>query len=93
MLLPAAGVVQIVTGKLRQAAIDATFRSFVITRDLPQAAYHPATVPRLSTQILLLQLAIIALTVGVATGVMWHHERTNLQKRAGAQSLAIARGR
>ena len=60
-------------------------------RDLPQAAYHPATVPRLSTQILLLQLAIIALTVGVATGVMWRHERTNLQKRAGAQSLAIAR--
>jgi two-component system, CitB family, sensor kinase len=47
--------------------------------------------PRLSTQILLLQLAIIALTLGVAAGVMWEHERSNLQKRAGAQSLAIAR--
>ena len=47
--------------------------------------------PRLSTQILLLQLALIALTLGVATGVMWHYERSDLQQRAGAQSLAIAR--
>jgi two-component system, CitB family, sensor kinase len=66
------------------------------TRD---PAYHPAVrfvtsqrrLPRLSTQILLLQLAIIALTVGVAAGVMWSHERSNLQKRAADQSLAIAR--
>jgi two-component system CitB family sensor kinase len=62
-------------------------------------AYHPVVrfgtshrrLPRLSTQILLLQLAIIALTVGVAAGVMWFHERSDLQKRAAAQSLAIAR--
>ncbi|HET8894072.1 MAG TPA: hypothetical protein VFM96_08260, partial [Gaiellaceae bacterium] len=46
---------------------------------------------RLSTQILLLQLVIITLTVGVAAGVMWIHERSDLQNRAAAQSLAIAR--
>lgn len=46
--------------------------------------------PRLSTQILILQLGIIALTVGVAAAVLYEHERSNLQKRAGAESLAIA---
>jgi two-component system CitB family sensor kinase len=46
--------------------------------------------PRLSTQILLLQLAIIALTVGVAVAVLYAHERNDLQKRAGTESLAIA---
>jgi two-component system CitB family sensor kinase len=47
--------------------------------------------PRLSTQILLLQLAIIALTVGVATVVTYEHTRSDLDKRAGTESLAIAR--
>jgi two-component system CitB family sensor kinase len=46
--------------------------------------------PRLSTQILLLQLAIIALTVGVASAFTYVHERDDLDKRAGAESLAIA---
>ena len=47
--------------------------------------------PRLSTQILVLQLAIIALPVGVAAAVTYQHARDNLDKRAGAESLAIAR--
>ena len=47
--------------------------------------------PRLSTQILLLQLAIIVLTVGVAAGALYLHTRDNVQKRAGSESLAIAR--
>ena len=47
--------------------------------------------PRLSTQLLLLQLAIILLTVGVATGVLYLHSRDGLAKRAGTESLAIAR--
>ena len=47
--------------------------------------------PRLSTQILLLQLAIIALPVGIATFVTYQHARDNLDKRAAAESLAIAR--
>jgi len=47
--------------------------------------------PRLSTQLLLLQLAIIALTVGVASGVLYLHARDDVKKRAGAESLAIAR--
>jgi two-component system, CitB family, sensor kinase len=47
--------------------------------------------PRLSTQILILQLAIIALPVGVAAAVTYQHARDNLDKRAGAESLAIAR--
>jgi two-component system, CitB family, sensor kinase len=46
--------------------------------------------PRLSTQILLLQLGIIALTVGVAFAFTYVHARDDLNKRAGAQSLAIA---
>jgi two-component system CitB family sensor kinase len=50
----------------------------------------PRRLPRLSTQILLLQLAIIALTVGVAVAVLYFHERSDLQKRAGTESLAIA---
>jgi two-component system, CitB family, sensor kinase len=45
---------------------------------------------RLSTQILLLQLAIIALPLGVAGAVTYAHARDNLDKRAGAESLAIA---
>ncbi len=47
--------------------------------------------PRLSTQILLLQLAIIVLTVGVASVVLYLHSRDGIAKRAGAASLAIAR--
>jgi two-component system, CitB family, sensor kinase len=47
--------------------------------------------PRLSTQILLLQLGIIALTVGVASAFSYLHARDDLDKRAGAESLAIAR--
>ena len=46
--------------------------------------------PRLSTQILLLQLAIIALTVGVASAFTYLHARDDLDQRAGAESLAIA---
>ncbi len=46
--------------------------------------------PRLSTQLLLLQLAIIVLTVGVASVVLYRHSRNDLAKRAGAKSLAIA---
>ncbi len=47
--------------------------------------------PRLSTQLLLLQLAIIALTVGVGVVVLYLHSRDGIAKRAGAESLAIAR--
>ncbi|MGH3051003.1 MAG: Spo0B domain-containing protein, partial [Gaiellaceae bacterium] len=45
---------------------------------------------RLSTQLLLLQLAIIVLTVGVSTLVVYRHSQRDIQKRAGAKSLAIA---
>ncbi|HKT44890.1 MAG TPA: sensor histidine kinase [Gaiellaceae bacterium] len=47
-------------------------------------------VPRLSTQLLLLQLAIVLLTVGVSSVVVYLHSRSDIAKRAGAQSLAIA---
>jgi two-component system CitB family sensor kinase len=47
-------------------------------------------VPRLSTQLLLLQLAIILLTVGVGTVVLYLHSRSGIAKRAGTESLAIA---
>jgi two-component system, CitB family, sensor kinase len=47
--------------------------------------------PHLSTQILLLQLGIIALTVGVGSAFTYLHAREDLDKRAGAESLAIAR--
>ena len=46
--------------------------------------------PHLSTQILLLQLGIIALTVGVASAFAYLHAKDDLAKRAGAESLAIA---
>lgn len=46
--------------------------------------------PRLSTQLLLLQLAILLLTVGVSSVVVYLHSRSDIAKRAGAQSLAIA---
>jgi two-component system CitB family sensor kinase len=46
--------------------------------------------PHLSTQILLLQLGIIALTVGVASAFAYVHAKDDLAKRAGAESLAIA---
>jgi len=46
--------------------------------------------PRLSTQLLLLQLAIIVLTVGVSSVVVYLHSRDDIAKRAGAESLAIA---
>jgi two-component system CitB family sensor kinase len=45
---------------------------------------------RLSTQLLLLQLGIIVLTVGVATVVLYVHSRNGIAKRAGEESLAIA---
>ena len=47
-------------------------------------------VPRLSTQLLLLQLGIVLLTVGVSSVVVYLHSRSDIAKRAGAQSLAIA---
>ncbi|HEX9350160.1 MAG TPA: sensor histidine kinase [Gaiellaceae bacterium] len=47
--------------------------------------------PRLSTRILLLQLAIIVLTVGAGFGVSLFEARHQLDRRAGDQSLAIAR--
>ncbi|MHB8642657.1 MAG: ATP-binding protein [Gaiellaceae bacterium] len=47
--------------------------------------------PHLSTQILLLQLAIIASTIGVASAVLYVHARSDVAKRAGTESLAIAR--
>ena len=46
---------------------------------------------RLSTQILLLQFAIVALTIGVASAVTYVHAREDLDKRAATESLAIAR--
>jgi two-component system CitB family sensor kinase len=46
--------------------------------------------PRLSTQILLLQLAIILLTVGTGMGVSIYQARRNLDQQAGRRSLAIA---
>jgi two-component system CitB family sensor kinase len=47
--------------------------------------------PRLSTQIVLLQLAIIVLTVGAGFAVSLLQARHQLDRRAGEQSLAIAR--
>lgn len=66
---------------------------------MSRSRYHRAVpistssrrLPRLSTQILLLQLAIIALPVGIAAVVTYQHARDNLDKRAAAESLAIAR--
>jgi two-component system, CitB family, sensor kinase len=46
--------------------------------------------PRLSTQLLLLQLGIIVLTVGVSSTVLYLHARNGISKRAGEESLAIA---
>jgi two-component system CitB family sensor kinase len=46
--------------------------------------------PRLSTQLLLLQLGIILLTVGVGSVVLYIHARDGIAKRAGEESLAIA---
>jgi two-component system CitB family sensor kinase len=46
--------------------------------------------PRLSTQLLLMQVGIILLTVGVATVVVYRRSQTSIAKRAGAESLAIA---
>ncbi|HEY2543773.1 MAG TPA: sensor histidine kinase [Gaiellaceae bacterium] len=46
--------------------------------------------PRLSTQLLLLELGIIVLTVGVSSVVVYLHSRADIAKRAGAESLAIA---
>ncbi|HET8529167.1 MAG TPA: sensor histidine kinase [Gaiellaceae bacterium] len=47
--------------------------------------------PRLSTQLLILELAIIVLTVGVSTVVVYLHSKDDIAKRAGTESLAIAR--
>ncbi|HEX9416104.1 MAG TPA: sensor histidine kinase [Gaiellaceae bacterium] len=47
--------------------------------------------PRLSTQILLLGLAIVVLTLATGVGVSIVQARRQLDRRAGVQSLAIAR--
>jgi two-component system CitB family sensor kinase len=47
--------------------------------------------PRLSTQIVLLQLTIIVLTVGAGLGVSLLQARHQIDRSAGQQSLAIAR--
>lgn len=47
--------------------------------------------PRLTTQIVLLQLAIILVTVGVGFAVSFFHARGDLDTRAGQRSLAIAK--
>lgn len=72
-----------------------------MSRDPPAAAtYNPAVqpgrrrrwrLPRLSTQILLLQAAIIVLTVGAGFVVSLLQARNQLDRQAGQQSLAIAR--
>ncbi|HET9187160.1 MAG TPA: sensor histidine kinase [Acidothermaceae bacterium] len=46
--------------------------------------------PRLSTQVLLLQIVIILLTVGAGFAVSYERGRHELDVRAGQQSLAIA---
>jgi len=46
--------------------------------------------PRLSTQLLVLQLAIIVLTVGVSSVVVYRHSQSDIAKRAAAESLALA---
>jgi len=46
--------------------------------------------PRLSTQLLILELAIVVLTVGVSSVVVYLHSQSDIAKRAGAESLAIA---
>lgn len=46
---------------------------------------------RLSTQILLLQLAVIVLTLTAGLGVSIYQARAQLNERSGEQSLAIAR--
>src|SRR5438874_10638767 len=47
--------------------------------------------PRLSTQIVLLQLTIILLTVGTGFVVSFVHERRQLDRQSGQESLTIAR--
>ena len=47
--------------------------------------------PRLATQILLLQVAIIVLTVGAGLAVSVVQARRQLDKQTGEHSLAIAR--
>jgi two-component system CitB family sensor kinase len=57
-------------------------------------SYNPAPMarrPRLSTQIVVLQLAIILLTVGAALGVSLLQARHELDRSAGRESLLIAR--
>lgn len=58
------------------------------------SAMEPSKVwrrPRLSTQILLLQVAIIVLTVGIGVAFVVVQARRQLDQRAGESSLAIAR--
>jgi two-component system CitB family sensor kinase len=74
---------------------------FFVSSGRPTAAsYNPAVqpgrrrrwrLPRLSTQILLLQAAIIVLTVGAGFVVSLVQARNQLDRQAGQQSLAIAR--
>jgi two-component system CitB family sensor kinase len=74
--------------------------SFVSTEGLNAASYNPPVqagrrrvwrLPRLSTQILLLQGAIIVLTVGAGLVVSLLQARSQIDRQAGQQSLAIAR--
>ncbi len=74
--------------------------SFVFIGRPVAASYNPAVqpgrrrlwrLPRLSTQILLLQGAIIVLTVGAGLVVSLLQARNQLDRQAGEQSLAIAR--
>src|SRR5919199_537329 len=46
---------------------------------------------RLSTQILLLQIALIVLTLGAGVGISIQQARRQLDRQSGKQSLAIAR--
>jgi two-component system CitB family sensor kinase len=72
----------------------------VSTEALNAASYNPPVqagrrrvwrLPRLSTQILLLQGAIIVLTVGAGLVVSLLQARSQIDRQAGQQSLAIAR--
>jgi two-component system CitB family sensor kinase len=98
MVARASRVVQIVYGKSRLARLTRLFDHFGRGRrggnrsTILRVSFGTSSRrPRLSTQILLLQLAIIALTVGVGSAVTYLHARDDLDKRASSESLAIAR--
>ena len=62
-----------------------------IRRLMGASALTRRRAPRLTTQIVVLQLAIILATVGGGFVVSFFHARADLDARAGQQSLAIAR--